>query len=57
MGLSTADEQGGAGNGRFVDLLRTYALTHTKSTAVNGSSPWVGENVEPDKGYWMVSGV
>ena len=38
---------------RFVDLLRTYATMHTQSNATNGSSPWVGENVEPDKGYWM----
>ena len=50
----------------FTRLLRTYAQTHTRSSAANGtrqeppnappasrSQPWVGENVEPDKGYWM----
>jgi hypothetical protein len=50
----------------FVDLLRTYAQTHTRSSAANGTrqepseapaasrnQPWVGENIEPDKGFWM----
>lgn len=37
----------------FVSLLRTYARSHTRSTAVHGSQPWVGENIEPDAGYWI----
>lgn len=44
----------------FVDLLRTYAISHTNSSAANGTrqeplnapsasrnQPWVGENVRP----------
>lgn len=37
----------------YMRLLRTYARSHTRSYAVNGSRPWIGENIEPDRGYWI----
>ena len=43
----------GMSSERFTTLLRTYARSLTRSHAVNGSKPWVGENIEPDKGYWI----
>ena len=40
----------------FVDLLRTYAQSHTptrqeptEAPAASHNRPWVGENIEPDK--------
>eukprot|EP00041_Stephanoeca_diplocostata_P031138 m.963503 g.963503 ORF g.963503 m.963503 type:complete len:887 (-) comp23896_c0_seq2:3267-5927(-) len=41
----------------FVTLLRTYARSHTQSMAVHGSQPWIGENIEPDKGYWIARSI
>ena len=37
----------------FTKLLTTYARSHTRSRAANGSHPWVGENIEPDRGFWV----
>lgn len=52
----------GVSSANFTRLLRTYAITHTRSSAANGTrqepsaapatsrnQPWVGENIEPDK--------
>jgi hypothetical protein len=33
--------------------MRTYAKSMTRSFAAHGSRPWVGENIEPDRGYWV----
>jgi hypothetical protein len=41
----------------YTKLLRTYARSMTQSTVINGSVPWVGENIEPDKGYWVARSV
>eukprot|EP00019_Armaparvus_languidus_P004001 CAMPEP_0168600144 /NCGR_PEP_ID=MMETSP0420-20121227/12576_1 /TAXON_ID=498008 /ORGANISM="Pessonella sp." /LENGTH=501 /DNA_ID=CAMNT_0008638113 /DNA_START=233 /DNA_END=1739 /DNA_ORIENTATION=- len=37
----------------FLRLLRQYARLHTQGFAVNGSSPWIGEDAHPDLGYWL----
>ena len=37
----------------FSRLLRAYTHAHVASSAANGSRPWVGENIEPDKGWWV----
>ena len=29
----------------------------THGNATNGSVPWVGENIEPDKGYWIAHSI
>ena len=42
----------GMNTSHFTTLLRTYAFSHTHGNATNGSHPWVGENIEPDQGYW-----
>jgi hypothetical protein len=48
-----AQHTGTVSTSDYTTLLRTYAKSHTLSYAANGSHPWVGENIEPDKGYWM----
>ena len=37
----------------FTKLVTTYATSHTQGYAANGSQPWVGENIEPDRGFWV----
>lgn len=37
----------------FVEQLSTYARAHTQSTAINGTRPWIGEDLHPDDGYWI----
>lgn len=48
-----AQSEGIVNSTSYVKLLRTYARSHTQSHAANGTAPWVGENIEPDKGYWV----
>ena len=38
---------------KYTKLLRTYARSMTRGNATNGSLPWIGENIEPDKGFWV----
>lgn len=47
----------GMNNQNFTTLLQTYARSMTTGNATNGSSPWVGENIEPDKGYWIARSI
>ena len=37
----------------FLELLRQFAHQHTSATAINGTSPWIGEDLHPDEGYWV----
>jgi hypothetical protein len=39
--------------GHYMELLKQYAVAHTKSHAANSSSPYIGENIEPHDGYWV----
>eukprot|EP00935_MAST-01C_sp_MAST-1C-sp1_P001573 g1573.t1 len=41
----------------YTKLLRTYARSMTTGSAWNGSTPWVGEDIEPDKGFWIARSV
>jgi hypothetical protein len=41
----------------YTRLLRTFAKSMTGGHAWNGSLPWVGENIEPDKGFWVARSV
>ena len=41
----------------YTRLLKTYAFPMTHGNATNGSVPWVGENVEPDDGYWIAHSI
>jgi len=41
----------------YTTLLQTYARSMTTGNATNGSVPWVGENIEPDKGYWIAHSI
>lgn len=41
----------------FSTLLKTYARSMTRGNATNGSVPWVGENIEPDKGFWVARSI
>ena len=34
---------------------QAFSMTHGNAT--NGSVPWVGENIEPDKGYWIAHSI
>lgn len=33
--------------------LKTYAVSHTQSHPINGTTPWIGEDIHPDEGYWL----
>jgi len=48
-----AADKAGMSNAHFTKLLATYARSQTQGKAANGSTPWVGEDIEPDKGYWV----
>jgi hypothetical protein len=37
----------------LVALMRQYARLHTQSSAINGTRPWIGEDLHPDEGYWL----
>jgi len=41
------------GKSEYFQLILQYARAHTKSVAINGSSPWIGEDLHPDDGYWI----
>ena len=41
----------------YTRLLRAYARSMTRGSAANGSTPWVGENIEPDSGYWVARSI
>ena len=41
----------------YTRLLTTYARSMTRGVAANGSTPWVGENIEPDTGYWVARSI
>jgi hypothetical protein len=43
----------GIGRANYTELMTTYAKTMTRSKPSHGSLPWVGENIEPDKGFWV----
>ena len=36
-----------------VQLLHQYAVAHTQSHPANASLPYIGENVEPEQGWWQ----
>lgn len=40
--------------GEFYQLVSQYVKQHTLSTAINGTSPWIGEDIHPDLGYVCV---
>jgi hypothetical protein len=37
----------------YMQLLRQYAIAHTQSHPANSSLPYIGENIEPDHGWWQ----
>jgi hypothetical protein len=37
----------------YMQLLRQYAQAHTQSKPANASLPYIGENIEPDHGWWQ----
>ena len=47
----------GVTRAHFTRLLVTYARSMTRGSATNGSTPWVGENIEPDSGYWIAHSI
>jgi hypothetical protein len=49
--------QGVVGAAQFYDGLRTLAVAHTQSTAINGTRPWIGEDLHPDDGYWLARAI
>ena len=47
----------GMDSSKYTKLLHTYARSMTRGYATNGSVPWVGENIEPDAGYWIAHSI
>jgi hypothetical protein len=47
----------GLNHSHYTRLLKSYAFGMVHGSAVNGSQPWVGENIEPDKGFWIARSV
>ena len=37
----------------YMQLLHQYAVAHTQSKPANASLPYIGENIEPDLGWWQ----
>ncbi len=37
----------------FWELLKIYARSHLNAFAINGTRPWIGEDLHPDDGYWL----
>ena len=54
---SAQSKTAGMDESKYTKLLRTYARSMTRGNATNGSLPWVGENIEPDKGYWIAHSI
>lgn len=48
---------GGVGPADFLAGLAAYARAHTQSTAINGTRPWVGEDLHPDDGFWVARSI
>jgi hypothetical protein len=43
----------GMTSAHYTRLLRSYARSMTQSFAANGSTPWIGENIDADSGRWI----
>ena len=37
----------------YMNVLRQYAIAHTRSRPANSSLPYIGESIEPDLGFWQ----
>jgi len=46
-------QHGAMNSSVFLDLLNQYTKQHTGSHPINGTTPWIGENIHPDEGYWI----
>ena len=46
-------ELGGMTSQHYMQLLKQYAVSMTRSHPANSSLPYIGENIEPDQGFWQ----
>lgn len=48
---------GGMSSQHYMQLLKQYAVSMTQSHPANSSLPYIGENIEPDQGFWQARAV
>jgi hypothetical protein len=41
----------------YMQVLRQYAVAHTRSHPANSSLPYIGESIEPDLGFWQARAI